>query len=104
MTESKLEKFKKLLDKNPNNPLAHFSIANECFKLKLFNETIIHIDNYLKLKEDEGAVYRMLAECYLELDMEKEAIEAYNKGIEAALKHGHEGMAEEFEESISLIG
>ena len=103
MSISKLEKFKNLLEKNPNNPLAHFSLANECYKMKMFKETINHIENYLKLKDDEGAVYRMLAESYIELGMIQEAKRSYELGIQAALKHGHESMAEEFQDAIEFM-
>jgi hypothetical protein len=39
----------------------------------------------------------------LNLGRKEEAKEAYRKGIEAAYKHGHPGMAEEFDEAIQLI-
>lgn len=103
MTTEKIDKFKELLKKNPDNPLAHFSLANECYKIQMYEDTISHINNYLLLKDDEGAVYRMLADCYIQLEMNEKAIESYKKGIDAALKHGHEGMAEEFEEEIENI-
>ena len=103
MTTSRLDKFKKLLEKNPNNPLAYFSLANESFKMKMFEDTVSYIEKYLELKDDEGAVYRMLAECYVELDMKEKAVESYRKGIDAALKNGHDGMAEEFEDAIEFM-
>lgn len=103
MDKSRLEKFKELYDKNPSNPLSSFSLANEYFKLKMYGEAVEQINNYLELKEDEGAVYRMLAESYIELGKKEDAVNAYRDGIKQALKFGHEGMAEEFEESIEFI-
>jgi len=47
--------------------------------------------------------YRLLGEALLKLERNQEAKEAYKKGIEAAYKHGHPGMAEEFEEIIELM-
>lgn len=103
MDDSKLKKFKELYEKNPENPLASYSLANEYFKLKMYSEAVNQIKEYLKIKDDEGAVYRMLAESYLELGNKNEAIKAYEEGIEAAIKHEHEGMAEEFQECIEYL-
>jgi predicted negative regulator of RcsB-dependent stress response len=57
----------------------------------------------LSIKDDEGAGYRMLGEALLKLGRKEEAKEAYRKGIVAAYKHGHPGMAEEFDEAIQLM-
>ncbi len=103
MSNSKLNKIKELYDKNPTNPLASYGLANEYFKLQMYEETINQINEYLKIKDDEGAVYRMLAESYIGLGKTKEAKEAYNKGMEAALRHSHDGMAEEFQENIDFL-
>jgi len=101
--ESRLNKFKEAAEKNPDNPLARYSLANECYKLGFYHEAIAEINEYLKIAEDQGAVYRMLAECYINVGEPEMAREAYFKGIEAATKHGHPGMAEEFEEAIDMI-
>jgi len=45
----------------------------------------------------------MLGEALLKLGRKEEAKDAYIKGIEAAYKHGHPGMAEEFDEAIQLM-
>lgn len=103
MEKTRLEKFKELYNKNPQNPLASFSLANEYFKLKMYIEAASMIKEYLKLKDDEGAAYRMLAESYIQLGDKQSAKVAYEEGVKAALKHGHEGMAEEFQESIDFI-
>ncbi|HML94293.1 MAG TPA: tetratricopeptide repeat protein [Thermodesulfobacteriota bacterium] len=100
---NRIVKFKAAVEKNPDNPLARYSLANECYKLGLYHEAIAEIGEYLKIAEDQGAVYRMLAECYLNVGDSEMAREAYFKGIEAATKHGHPGMAEEFEEAIDMI-
>ncbi len=103
MSEDKILNFKKLLRKNPENPLIHYSLANEYFKLERYEETIETIKTYLDLKDDEGAAYRMLAYCYAELGMRQDAKNAYQKGIRAALRHGHPDMAEEFRDLIEFM-
>ena len=92
-----------LVEKNPGNSLNRYGLANEYFKAGKYEEAIDQIRVYFTLKDDEGAAYRMLAEALLKLNRKEEAKEAYLKGIEAAYKHGHPGMAEEFDEAIQLI-
>ena len=103
MSESKITQLKKLIDKNPDNPLGRYGLANELFKSELYSEAIVEIEEYLKLKDDEGAVYRMMAECYMRLGDTEKAKESYTKGIESASRHGHPSMAEEFEEAIEFL-
>ena len=103
MSNSQIETLKALVEKNPNNPLGRYGLANEYLKLEMYEEAINEINAYLKLKDDEGAVYRMLGEALLKLGRKEEAKEAYRKGIEAANRHGHPGMAQEFEETLELI-
>ena len=101
--ESRIKTLKAALEKSPDNPLARYGLANEYYKLGLYKEAIAQINEYLKITDDQGAVYRMLAECYLNIGDSEMAREAYFRGIEAANRHGHPGMAEEFEEAIDMI-
>ena len=103
MSNSKIENLKALVEKNPDNPLGRYGLANEYLKLEMYEEAIEQIEAYLKLKDDQGAVYRMLGEALLKLGRKEEAKEAYKKGIEVAHRHGHPGMAAEFEETLELI-
>jgi len=103
MTNPRIEQLKVLIKKDPNNPLGRYGLANEYYKSELYEDAINEINEYLKLKDDEGAVYRMLAECYLRTGNTGNAKEAYVKGIEAASRHGHPTMAEEFEEAIEFL-
>jgi len=103
MSEERVQKFKKLLEKSPSNPLIYYSLANEYFKLNRYEETIETIQDYLKLKDDEGAAYRILGHCYTELGMSDSAKNAYEKGIQAASRHGHPDMAEEFRDYLESL-
>ena len=103
MSEERIQKFKELLEKNPSNPLVYYSLANEYFKLGRYQETIETIDAYLRLKDDEGAAYRILGHCYTELGMPDRAKDAYEKGVRAASRHGHPDMAEEFRDHIESL-
>ena len=104
MADSRLETFKALVEKDPGNPLGRYSLANEYYNLGMYREAIEEIRKYLKIADDQGAVYRTLAECYIQTGNREMAREAYFKGIEAANRHGHPGMAEEYEEAIDMLG
>ena len=59
-----------------------------------------HLHAYLALAEDEGNAYGRLGQALRRLGREEEARDAYRRGIEAATRHGHPTMAEEFEEEL----
>lgn len=101
--EEKLIKLKKNVEKNPDNPLARFSLANEFYKKKMYLDTVDELKRYLQINDDEGSAYRMLAYSYEELGKTEEAIEAFRNGIEAAERHGHESMVEEFREELERL-
>ena len=103
MNETRLESLKALVDKNPNNPLGRYGLANEYIKLEMYGNAIDQINEYLKIKDDEGSAYRLLGEALLKLGKKNEAILAYKNGIEAANRHGHPTMAEEFEETLEYM-
>ena len=103
MSESRIEQLRRLIEKDPSNPLGRYGLANELFKSELYADAIVEIEEYLKLKDDEGAVYRMMAECYMKLGDTEKAKESYSKGVYAANRHGHPSMAEEFEEAIEFL-
>ena len=99
----RLEYFKNLLEKSPDNPLLQYSLDLEYYKLKDYENTIKHMERYMSLKEDEGAGYRVLAKCYEELGEYEKAIEILQEGIEKALKYNHPSMAEEFRSWIEQL-
>ncbi len=101
--QNRLEQFKRMLEKNPGNSLIRYSIANEYFKFSDYENAIKQLLYYLSSYSDEGAGYRLLAESYMETGKTELAKEAYKKGIHAAKRHGHPGMADEFEDALMDI-
>ena len=99
----RLEYFKSLLEKTPDNPILHYSLALEYYKLRDYQNTIRHMEKYLNLKEDEGAGYRVLARCYEELGEYEKAIEVLQEGVQKALKYNHPSMVEEFKSWIEQL-
>lgn len=91
----RLEYFLELFKKSPDNPMVHYSLAIEYLKRKDYEKSAQHMETYLKMKEDEGAGYKLLAKCYEEMGQYEKAINTLEEGIQKALKHNHPSMAEE---------
>lgn len=93
---SKIEIFRQILTSEPTNSIVLFGLAKEYEKLGLHDETVTTLKRYLELSEDQGNAFGMLARAYEGLGQRDNAKQAYHRGVEAALKHGHPGMAEEY--------
>jgi predicted Zn-dependent protease len=104
MAEGRIELFKKMLDDDPKNTVVRFGLANELLKLARFEEAVAELRTYLSEADDQGAAYGKLAQALERLGLLDEARAAYQQGIAAANRHGHPGMAEEFEMALGDLG
>lgn len=96
----RLESLKELLKQDPRDAFVHYGIADTYYKLNELEKCVEHARLYLNLADDEGAVYRILGHSLLRLERLEEAKEAFEKGVEAAEKHNHPGMADEYRDTI----
>lgn len=94
---TKLEAFRAMVRKNPDNALARFGLANEAMKAGLDDEAREHLEAYLARYDDEGNGWLRLGEVLARLGRAEEAKAAFRRGIEASHRHGHGGMASEIE-------
>src|SRR5215217_5282341 len=94
---SRIESFRAMVAKNPDNALSHFGLANEALKAGLYEEAATHFREYLGRHQDEGNAYGKLAEALERMGMVEEARDALRQGIEASLQHGHPTMADEMQ-------
>lgn len=94
---TKLETFRAMVAKNPDNPLARFGLANEAMKEGLHDEAVAQLREYHARYDDEGNGWSRLAESLVALDRIDEAREALDRGIAAARRYGHGGLATELE-------
>jgi len=100
MAEARIELFKKMLNDDPNNTTVRFGLANDLLKLERFEEAANELKTYLSLADDQGNAYGKLAQALERLGRVDEAREAYQQGIAAANRHGHPGMAQDFEMAL----
>src|SRR5262249_40586623 len=98
-----IETFKSMVQTDPTNALARYGLANELVKAEQYEEGITALAEYLAMHEDEGAAYRMLGFANEKLGRFADARNAYRKGIDAANKHRHPGMAGEYEMKLQDI-
>lgn len=99
----RIQQLKKALEKDPNNPLGLYGLAMELYKAGRYEEAITEFTKYLNIHEDQGAAYRALAQCYLNIGDIQKAIDSYQTGIEKAMKYNHPTMVHEFQEEIERL-
>jgi Flp pilus assembly protein TadD len=72
----------------------------EYFKAQMYDEAVATIRQYLALADDEGAVYRMLADSLMRLGRTDDARQAYRDGLAAATRHSHQPMIDEYTQAL----
>lgn len=95
MTASRIDTFRAMVARAPGNPLAHFGLANELLKAERWEEASEHLRTYLAASDDEGNAYGRLAQACEALGRIEEARDALRRGIAAAERFGHPGLANE---------
>ncbi len=93
---SRIDIFKEMLAGDPVNTSILFGLAKEYEKAGLTEDLIETLNRYLDVSDDEGNAYGMLARAYEITGQHDAAKTTYQRGVEAATKHGHPGMAEEY--------
>lgn len=85
-----------MLEKRPEDPRLKFGLALEVLKQDRIEEGISLLREYLAEADDEGNGWGRLGAALRDAGRPEEARSAYRKGIEAARRHGHPTMADEF--------
>lgn len=100
---SRIESLRRMYADRPDDSRLQFGLALEYLQAGRIEEGLELLEEYLATSDDEGNGWGRLASVYLEQEREDEAREAYRKGIEAARRHGHPTMAQEFEGALSEL-
>jgi len=80
--------FRKLLERDPNNPMVLYSLGNELFKEGSYREARDHLRRAVENKPDYSVAYRTLGRSLYELEEDAEAREVFTKGREVATRNG----------------
>lgn len=94
---SRVEALRAMLAKQPDNALARFGLANELMKTGNAAEAAALYAEYLARYDDEGNGWGRYAEALVQLGRTDEALAALDRGIDAARRFGHGGMAGDLE-------
>jgi tetratricopeptide (TPR) repeat protein len=97
---SRIDALKRMVEARPDDPRARFGLALEYERLERWEDVIVELEKYLAVTEDEGNAHGRLGNALRRLGRDEEASAAYRRGIEAANRHGHPTMAQEFEEIL----
>ncbi|HMO79840.1 MAG TPA: hypothetical protein PKD24_03535 [Pyrinomonadaceae bacterium] len=100
--QNRIEVFEQMLAVDPENTMVMFGLAKECEKAGDHAKVIEMIEAYLGKADDEGNAYGTLAQAYLATGQREKALEAYTKGIEVSMAHGHPSMANEYRMTLDL--
>lgn len=93
-----------MLEAKPEDSRLQFAVAIEYLKADRVGEGVTALRAYLGATDDEGNAWGRLAAALTELGKDDEARDAYRQGIDAARRHGHPTMAEEFEAELEGLG
>ena len=88
MNAPRTEMFRKLLERDPNNPMVLYSLGSELFKEGSYPEARDHLRRAVENKPDYSVAYRMLGRTHFELREDAEAREVFAKGREVATQNG----------------
>jgi len=90
-----------MLERRPDDARLRFGLALEFLKVERLDEAVEQLQAYLSQTDDEGNAWGRLGEALRQLGLDVEARQAWEQGIEAAERHGHPTMAEEFREILA---
>ena len=99
----RLDYFARLVAEDPTVARARFAYANELLRAERWAEAVDELRAYLDMAEDEGNAWGRLAEALVRLGRRDEAADAYLTGIDQAIKHGHTGMADDFQAALDAL-
>ena len=88
METSRADMFRKLLDRDPHNPMVLYSLGNELFKEEKYAEAKECLSRAVRNKPDYSVAYRTLGRALYELGEDAEARRVFTEGREVAKSNG----------------
>jgi len=92
-----------MVERRPDDLRIRFALSVELLSSGDLEEGVREMRQYLAAADDEGNAWGRLATALEGLGRDDEAREAWLTGIEAAERHGHPTMAEEFREALAAL-
>jgi len=80
--------FRKLLERDPDNPMVLYSLGNELFKEEKYSEAREYLSRAVRNKPDYSVAHRTLGRTLYELGEDAEARRVFIEGREVAQENG----------------
>ena len=97
----RIANLQRLLERHPTDPRLRLGLAMEYEKLAQWADVVRELEQYLAATDDQGNAWGRFAHALRQLGQDTEARAAYQRGIEAANRHGHPSMAADFEDALT---
>jgi uncharacterized protein HemY len=88
METSRTDMFRKLLERDPENPMVLYSLGNELFKEQRYSEAKKYLSRAVRNKPDYSVAYRTLGRVLYELHEDDAARRVFTQGREVADANG----------------
>ncbi len=88
METSRADMFRKLLDRDPDNPMILYSLGSELFREEEYQEAREYLSRAVANKPDYSVAYRTLGRALYELREDEGALRVFEKGREVARSNG----------------
>jgi predicted Zn-dependent protease len=85
---SRAELFRRLLERDPENPMVLYSLGSELFKEERYSEARDYLRRAVANKPDYSVAYRTLGRAHFELGENAEARRVFARGREVAAENG----------------
>ena len=100
---SKSEKWRKLVEKNPDNELARYSLGSALFEAGQFADAEPHFARALELKPDWVMAYILRARCLIRLGRVDEARPLLAQGRTHSIQQHHDAPVEEIDAILAEL-
>ncbi len=97
----RLAALERMLESRPDDTRLRYGVALEYLAVGRTEDGVRELRRYLDQADDEGNGWGRLGAALDELGQADEAVAAYLRGVDAAERHGHPTMAEEFRQLLA---
>lgn len=100
MAEDKIQRFARVVEQNPDNELARYSLGSAYFDEDRFGEAEPHFARALELRDDWVMAYILRARCLIRLGQVELARTQLALGREHSIEQHHDAPVEEIDEIL----
>lgn len=103
MPQEKIDKFRQLVESQPDNELAHYSLGTALFEEAVYEEAEQHFSAALEKKGDWVLAYILRARCLIHMKRLDEARALLLIGRDHSEKQKHDSPIEEIDDLLETL-